>query len=94
MAYIDLNPIHANMATSPETSEHSSIKQRIVRAKKSKQPNALNQQPQQLHPFAGNPRKNRPKGLPFKLTDYIGKVVWGGLTRSQPLPFPDLGDFS
>ena len=78
MAYVDLNPIRANMATSPETSEHTSIKQRIVCAKKSKQPNALNQQPQQLHPFAGNPRKNRPKGLPFKLTDYIELVDWTG----------------
>jgi len=78
MAYVDLNPIRANMAATPETSEHTSIKQRIAHAKKSKQSNSLNQQPHQLYPFAGKPRKNRPKGIPFKLTDYIDLVDWSG----------------
>jgi len=74
MAYVDLNPIRANMASSPETSAHTSIKLRIAHAK----PNALNQQLQKLHPFVGNPRKNSPKGIPFKLTDYIELVDWSG----------------
>jgi len=29
-------------------------------------------------PFAGNPRKDMPRGLPFKLTDYIELVDWTG----------------
>lgn len=29
-------------------------------------------------PFAGNPRKDIPKGLPFRLTDYIELVEWTG----------------
>ena len=29
-------------------------------------------------PFAGNPRKNMPHGLPFRLTDYIELVDWTG----------------
>ena len=29
MAYVDLNPVRANMAASPESSEHTSIKERL-----------------------------------------------------------------
>jgi len=78
MTYVDLNPIRANMANTPETSAHTTIKQRIAYAKKSTQPNVLTQQPPSLHPFAGNPGKNNPKGMPFKLTDYIDLVDWSG----------------
>jgi len=55
MAYVDLNPIRANIAQSPETSEYTSIKLRINAAK-----HAL--QPKLLSPFVGNPRKQMPKG--------------------------------
>lgn len=78
MAYVDLNPIRAKMAQSPETSEHTSIKLRITQATKSKKPNQTNQQPENVLPFVGNPRKNMPKGLPFRLTDYIELVDWSG----------------
>ena len=67
MAYVDLNPIRANMASTPETSNHTSIQQRIRAAKKTKQPNLL-------YPFVGNPRQNSPKGLTFELKDYIELV--------------------
>jgi hypothetical protein len=29
-------------------------------------------------PFAGNPHKDMPRSLPFKLTDYIELVNWTG----------------
>ncbi len=29
-------------------------------------------------PFAGYPRNNMPKGLPFRLTDYLVLVDWSG----------------
>ena len=71
MAYVDLNPVRANMASTPETSEHTSIMLRIKEAKKVRQPKAL-------APFVGNPRNNIPKGLPFNLTDYIELVELTG----------------
>jgi hypothetical protein len=67
MAYVDLNPVRAKMATTPETSSYTSIKQRIH--------HALNQtQPNTLKPFVGNPRKDSLNGIPFELKEYIGLV--------------------
>ena len=78
MAYIDLNPIRAGIAQTPETSTHTTIKKRIEQACASKTPNRHDQQSSSLLPFAGNPRKEMPKGLPFRLTDYIELVDWTG----------------
>ncbi len=78
MAYVDLNPIRASIARTPETADHTSIKQRIQRALNSSHPQNKNQQARHLFPFVGNPRKNMPQGLPFKLNDYIELVEWTG----------------
>ncbi len=64
MAYVDLNPVRANMANTPEKSDHTSIQYRINAAKAGKEP-------KRLMPFAGNPRLDMPHGLPFRLADYI-----------------------
>lgn len=78
LVYVDLNPIRAQMADSPETSEFTSVHERIDHAKNSGIPNRINQQPSHLMPFAGNPRQDIPKGLPFRLTDYLDLVDWTG----------------
>jgi len=78
MVYIDLNPIRARMNKTPETSEHTSIKNRIETAVKACHPNDKRQQPGNLYPFVGNTRKDMPDGLPFKLNDYIALVDWTG----------------
>ncbi|MBE1277793.1 transposase [Enterovibrio baiacu] len=72
MAYVDLNPIRAAIAETPETSEHTSVKARIASLRK-EQSTAPH-----LFPFAGNPREPMPEGLPFRLMDYLELVDWTG----------------
>ena len=78
MVYVDLNPIRARMATTPEDSKHTSVKRRINKARRTQRPNRIDQQPEQLLPFAGNPRNDMPTGLPFCLNDYLELVDWSG----------------
>jgi len=78
MAYVDLNPIRAKMAKTPETSDYTSIKHRANKAQQVLQPNHPNQQASALMPFVGYPRVIMPKGLPFRLTDYLELVDWSG----------------
>ncbi|MEJ2743582.1 MAG: transposase, partial [Gammaproteobacteria bacterium] len=81
MAYVDLNPVRAKMADTPETSDHTAIKHRIQhhQDKASQNPNQIHQQPEGLLPFIGYPRKGQPeKGLPFRYTDYLELIDWTG----------------
>jgi REP element-mobilizing transposase RayT len=63
MAYVDLNPIRAAIAKTPETSDYTSIQERIKRPESDS-----------LRQFA----ENDCKGIPFKLKDYLELVDWGG----------------
>ena len=74
MAYVDLNPVRAEMADSPEASDHTSIQRRIHAIQTSDQ----SAQPEELMPFVGNPRQEMPKGLAFRLMDYLELVDWTG----------------
>ena len=63
MAYVDLNPIRAAMATTPEQSDYTSVQDRI-------------QHPDSdcLAPFSEQGNGT----LPFNLKDYLELVDWGG----------------
>ncbi|WP_444944675.1 hypothetical protein ACJJIK_07795 [Microbulbifer sp. ZKSA006] len=69
MVYIDLNPIRANIAKTPEDSDYTSIQQRIRTA-------VLGKQPKELLPFVGGERLNMPKGPPFQLDHYLALMDW------------------
>lgn len=95
MVYVDLNPIRAGTAKTPETSEFTSIYERIkhinqqsnqYRQKTTKQntlknPAILNSlsQPKSLMRFS-NATDNRTFGIDFKLSDYLELVDYTGRT--------------
>lgn len=79
LAYVDLNPIRAKMAEIPEQSDFTSVQQRIKALSGCQtDSNALPSQPSELLPFVGNPRQEMPKGLPFRLSDYLELLDWSG----------------
>ena len=63
MAYVDLNPIRAAMARTPEQSDYTSIQERILQPEDSC-----------LRPIA----EQDDVGIPFDLKDYLELVDWGG----------------
>ena len=86
MAYVDLNPVRAEMARTPEQSDHTSIQLRIGHWK-NRSKNLHNDdisdndedfQPNSLMPFAGNYRQPMPPGIAFNLLDYIELLDWTG----------------
>lgn len=67
MAYVDLNPVRASMAKTPESSNHTSIQYRIRAAK-------VGKTPKRLMPFSSKSRKHMSIGLPFSLLEYFQLV--------------------
>lgn len=71
MAYVDLNPVRSGISDIPESSDFTSIKKRVTAVKGKSQAKAL-------YPFVGNPQKDMPNGLPFKLVDYLELIDMTG----------------
>lgn len=94
MAYVDLNPIRANIATTPESSEFTSIYERIQAVAKSLKNGKAStskiihhcdktKQPSKLMPFSHNMASDD-SFIPFKLSDYLQLVdVTGRVMRED-----------
>ncbi len=85
MAYVDLNPIRAGMAETPETSEYTSLFERIqssdTDSRSSEESNDANicHSPTHLLPFSENEQPDAPdSALPFDFLDYLSLVDWTG----------------
>ena len=88
MCYVDLNPVRAGMASTPEESDYTSIQERIE--PKFNAEKAVAEQTElgaiqefelpikPLQPFVGAITNNVQNGLPFTFTDYLELVDFTG----------------
>jgi REP element-mobilizing transposase RayT len=67
MAYVDLNPVRAGIAPTPEQSSFTSIQRRIKAA-------IMGEQPTRLLPFTGNEQQAKTASIRFSLKDYLTLV--------------------
>ena len=74
MAYVDLNPVRANLSKTLEDSEFTSIQERLrsIMHRRAKRPSAT-----WLKPMSEQGRQTRDP-IPMRLTDYLALVDWTG----------------
>ncbi len=102
MAYVDLNPVRAGMAETPEDSAHTSIKARLnpeVSLDQTMHEQGLRQSPLQLKPlarFEGPDTQHHLNGILFSLEDYLelvdttGRILRDDKRGAIPLNLPPI----
>ena len=88
MAYVDLNPVRAGIADTPEASSHTSVKERLAPcfnladaiAEQVQQGNlqSFNLPLKPLLPFVGKTTEHTQPGIPFSLRDYLELLDFTG----------------
>ena len=84
MAYVDLNPIRAGMAETPEKSDYTSIQQRILEQRRSDSedadvlPEGLRTAIGRLMPFSDQNPDDPERTIPYEIGDYLELVDWSG----------------
>ena len=79
MAYVDLNPVRAKMSDSVETSEYTSVYERLHGvAQRKEKPLEYHFTKKTLFGFVGDESEQSTQGIPFSLLDYIELVDWSG----------------
>ena len=73
MSYVDLNPIRAKMARTPEKSDYTSIQQRIQKLRGKALDNNV-----PLVSFTSSSQQTHKNGFAFSLEDYLHLVDWAG----------------
>jgi REP element-mobilizing transposase RayT len=82
MAYVDLNPIRAGIAKTPEESEFTSIYERIRLLKRSERRTAPTKSQVPLLQFKEAAQKGE-LSIPFSMLDYAALVDWTGRARRE-----------
>ncbi|NNF16408.1 MAG: hypothetical protein HKN70_06650 [Gammaproteobacteria bacterium] len=93
MAYVDLNPIRAGVAETPEHSAHTSLKERITQSfnvKKAVEDQmaaghllGFNMALKPLLPFFNGDIQQGPPSIPMRFADYLELVDWTGRVARQ-----------
>jgi len=75
MAYVDLNPLRAGLADTPESADFTSIQQRVAEAAT---PESTASDAPSLQPLSASQQDIDNHAVPFALADYLELVDWTG----------------
>ena len=76
MAYVDLNPLRAGIASAPVESEYTSIYERIRRLRSAKMLEGDGTATAQVALHAFSDKGVEPRSIPYRFQDYLALVDW------------------